>query len=76
MRPVTVDTGGQDDVFPGAIVTWLHRPRGGYGYVCPVEAKVVSNTRRPHARVHIEVTAKDGSKVIRTVQAKHLRWSA
>lgn len=74
MRPVTVDTGGPDDVFPGCLVTWLHTPRGGYGYAMPVDAKVISCHRRLSTRVTIEVTTKLGDKVQRCVDAKNLRW--
>lgn len=74
MKPVTVDTGGSDDVFLGALVSWLHTPRGGYGFTMPVDAKVVAFTHRPHTRVRIEVRTKGGETVIRTVDAKNLRW--
>ena len=74
-RPVTVDTGGPDDVFVGALLTWLHTPRGGYGYTMPVDAKVVGHGRRPSTRVTIEVErARTGEKVKRHVQAENLRW--
>lgn len=74
IRAVTVDTGGPDDVFPGCIVTWIHTPRGGYGYTMPVEARVISHSRRPRTKVTIEVTTRSGGKVRRTVDAKNLRW--
>jgi hypothetical protein len=31
---------------PGSRVTWLHQPRGGYGYVIPVPATVKRLTAR------------------------------
>lgn len=71
---VTVDTGGHDDVFPGALVLWLHTPRGGYGYVLPIEAKIVASQRRPRESVTIEVQTRAGQAVLRRVQAKNLRW--
>lgn len=74
MRPITVDTGGPDDVFLGARVVWMHTPRDGYGFSMQVEAEVVAFTLRPGTRVRIRVTRKDGEKVVRTVDAKHLRW--
>jgi len=73
-RPVTVDTGGPDDVFPGASLTWLHMPRGGYGYTIPVDAKVISHSRSPRTFVTIEVTTRRGDKVRRRVDANNLRW--
>lgn len=71
-RHVTVDTGGPDDVFPGAVVTWLHVPRGGYGYVMPVDGKVLSVGR---TKVRIEVKSSHGTKLVRSVMPAHLRWS-
>lgn len=73
-RPVTVDTGGPDDVRPGALLVWLHIPHGGYGYVWPVNAQVVSHGRRPSARVTIEVEKRNGERVRRVVDASNLRW--
>lgn len=29
------------EIQPGQELTWLHEPRGGYGYVIPVNAKVI-----------------------------------
>jgi hypothetical protein len=72
-RLVTLDTGGPDDVYPGCLVTWLHVPRGGYGYVLPVDAKVVWCGRTAKT-VRIEVVTKDGRTVVRTVDPKNLRW--
>lgn len=73
-RPVTVDTGGPDDVFPGALVTWLHVPRGGCGFVTRTPARVISCPRRPSTRVRIEVITRNGCMVTRVVEAKSLRW--
>lgn len=73
-RPTTVDTGELGDVFPGALVTWLHTPRGGYGYTMPVDAKVLSHAKRPGTWVCIEVTTRQGRKVKRRVDIKNLRW--
>lgn len=73
-RPITIDTGGLGDIFPGALVTWLHTPRGGYGYTMPVDAKVISHARRPRTWVRIEVPTRDGRKVERRVDIKNLRW--
>ena len=73
-RRCTIDTGGPDDVFPGASVTWLHEPRGGYGYVYPVDAKVLGHGRRPSTKVRIEVAKRSGEVVARTVDVSNLRW--
>lgn len=73
-RLVTVDTGGPDDAFPGAVVTWLHVPRGGYGYVFPVDAEVTSHGRAPSTRVTIVVATRSGRRVKRSVDAASLRW--
>lgn len=70
MRPVTVDTGGPDDLFAGALVTWLHTPRGGYGHSVPVDAKVIA----VGDRTTIEVADRLGRPVMRTVLARNLRW--
>lgn len=76
MRPVTVDTGGPNDVFRGALMTWLHTPRGGYGYTMPVDAVVVTHARRPKTWVMIEVKRINGTLVKRRVDAAKLRWRA
>lgn len=73
-RPVTVDTGGSDDVFPGCLLTWLHTPRGGYGYTMPVDAKCVAYARSPGTWVRIEVKKTTGELVTRRVQPANLRW--
>ena len=73
-RPVTVDQGSLDDVFPGARVVWLHVPRGGYGFILPVEAEVVSHGGRPSMRVKIQVETRVGKRVNRVVDAENLRW--
>lgn len=69
----TVDTGGTDDVFPGRLMLWMHRPRGGYGYSVPIPAVVVSHAMRPETWVVIEVARRDGSKVKRRVDVASLR---
>lgn len=76
IRPVTVDTGGADDVFKGALLTWLHTPRGGYGYTVPVDAIVLGYGIRPRTWVQIEVAKANGDKVKRRVEAVNLRWRA
>ena len=75
-RPVTVDTGGPDDVFVGALLTWIHTPRGGYGYTMPVDAVCVAHAGRPRTWVKIEVEKTTGEKVKRRVEAAYLRWRA
>jgi hypothetical protein len=71
-RPVTVDTGGPDDIWPGALVTWLHTPSGGYGYTFPIDAKVLAVTSKGFVR--IEVTTKAGNRRTGRVKAANLRW--
>lgn len=61
------------EVFEGALVFWMHVPRGGYGFTLPVEAKVL--TLNPAGtRAKIEVTTKTGRKVQRIVDTENLRW--
>lgn len=71
MRPVTVDTGGPDDIYRGALVVWIHVPRGGYGYQLPIRAKVLLVGRE---KARIEMKKKDGSLVERVVKVDSLRW--
>lgn len=73
-RLVTVDTGESDDVFNGALLTWLYESRGGYGFVVPIDAICVYHSRRPKTWVWIRVMKRIGENVIRRVDAKNLRW--
>ena len=73
MRNVTVDTGGLDDVFLDALVTWLCVPSGGYGFTVRIPARVLNYTRT--GKVTIEVTALSGEKAETTVDARNLRWA-
>lgn len=45
--------------------TWHHKPRGGYGYVIPVPARVISETPR---RVRIAALLRDGGEKIVSVR--------
>ncbi len=54
----------------GERVTWIHTPRGGYGYTWPVEAEIVHVTPK---RVRIRVALLSGEMVERTVRPEHLR---
>ena len=54
---------------PGDLVVWDSRPRGGYGYVYPVNGVVVKIAKR----VLIRVTRKDGTEAERWVSADALR---
>ena len=75
-RLCTYDTGGDRDVYPGALVTWLHVPRGGYGYVLPIDGKVIRVGKYAHGVVALtEVTTKTGRKVQRRVLLENLRWT-
>ena len=73
MRNVTVDTGGLDDVFLDALVTWLCVPSGGYGFTLPIPARVLNYSRT--GKVTIEVTTRTGKKTTTTVDARNLRWA-
>lgn len=53
----------------GQKVIWLHETRGGYGYIWRIPATVV---RIGKSRVTIEVTRRDGSKVLRSVLPEKL----
>lgn len=55
---------------PAAAVTWLSIPRGGYGFVWPVDGTVV---RRTSVRVIIRVTTRTGQQVERAVRPESLR---
>lgn len=57
----------------GYRITWLHQPRGGYGYVIPVDGTVV---RVAGQRVVIRVPLKSGALVDRRVRPENLRLSA
>lgn len=68
MKPVR-----SHEAFIGALVTWLHVPRGGYGYEYPVDATIVGlNLQGDRAR--IEVTTRSGENVLRNVSTDSLRW--
>lgn len=61
------------EAFVGALVTWMHVPRGGFGHTMPVDAKIIALS--PHgARATIEVRTKTGGTVHRSVQTANLRW--
>lgn len=55
---------------PGDSITWLHQPRGGYGYVYPVDGTVVRTFGR---RVVIQVLLRTGALVERRVRSENLR---
>jgi hypothetical protein len=54
----------------GMHVSWIHNPRGGYGFATPVDAIVLKVCPR---RVRIEVLLRDGRHVERTVCPSSLR---
>jgi len=55
---------------PGAPATWIHVPRGGYGYQVPVDATIL----KLHGKTcTIEVTTRAGTKVKRRVSVENLR---
>ena len=58
------------DLSPGMRVSWIHLPRGGYGFPIPVDAVVLRVGPR---RVRIEVALRDGRHVERVVHPDALR---
>jgi hypothetical protein len=54
----------------GEKVIWLHYPRGGYGYCCPITATIAGLTNK---KVKIEVMKKSGEKVFRYVLLDNLK---
>lgn len=69
-----MNTGGPDDLFTHCLVTWMHKPRGGYGFVMPIPAKVESWNLRV---VTIEiVSATTGKTLRRNVAPASLRWGS
>jgi len=63
------------ELFVGALVSWMNKPRGGYGYVVPVDAKVTALSLDGHL-ADIEVRTKGGATVKRRVCSTKLRWRA
>ncbi len=59
-----------DELSPGMAVSWIHVPRGGYGFPVPVDAVVVRVCAR---RVRVEVPLRDGRRVTRLVTPEALR---
>lgn len=57
----------------GDEVTWLHEPRGGYGYVFRIPGIVVGHGR---CRVKIEIAKASGEKVVRHVNEESLRFDS
>ena len=55
---------------PGQRVRWLHTPQGGYGYVIPVDAEVVSIGPK---RIQIQAVTKAGTVAVRWVRPENLR---
>lgn len=59
-----------NDVWPGQQLTWLHVPRGGYGFSWNVDAEVVKVGR---SLVTIRVKKASGEMVERRVKPDSLR---
>ena len=55
---------------PGSLATWLHEPRGGYGFTYPVNAEVLRVTAK---RVLIRVPLKAGGTAERWVTPERLK---
>jgi hypothetical protein len=58
------------ELSPGQRVSWIHVPRGGYGFPIPIDAVVLRVNAR---RVRIEVPLRDGRRVERVVHPDSLR---
>jgi len=57
-------------VKPGDQMAWLHIPRGGYGFVYPVNAEVVKVGAKT---IRIRVAKRDGALVERNVKPESLK---
>lgn len=55
---------------PGDKVTWLYTPRGGYGYVIPVDGVVIKVNR---STVRIKVKNRSCVEVERNVRPENLK---
>jgi hypothetical protein len=62
-----------DQIFIGALVTWLHKPRGGYGYEVRVPAEVRA-IHRTTGRVTIAAALNGGGIKHVVVPLLSLRW--
>lgn len=69
---MTIDTGSETDVFAGRLCTWIHTPRGGYGFSTPVDAEVL-NYSKETGRVTIRVSTASGHPAKRVVAVGNLR---
>ena len=58
------------ELSPGMAVSWIHNPRGGYGFALPVDAVVLKVGVH---KVRIEVALRDGTVVERLVKPDSLR---
>lgn len=59
-----------DELAPGMAVSWIHVPRGGYGFPTPVDAVVMRVCAR---RAWVKVLLRDGRCVPRLVDPENLR---
>ena len=55
---------------PGDQMTWLHIPRGGYGFVYPVNAEIVKVNAKT---IRIRVAKRDGALTERSVKPESLK---
>ena len=60
------------ELFVGQLVSWVHTPRGGYGYSYPVDAKIVMLSL-DGTKTIVEVTTARGATVERLVSCASLR---
>lgn len=58
------------EITPGQQLTWLHRQRGGYNWIQPVDAEVLKVSR---TRVKVLVQRTSGEQVARWVDPANLR---
>lgn len=62
-----------DQLFIGALVTWLHKPRGGYGYTVSIPAEIRA-VHRDTDRATIAAQLKRGGVQHVVVPIRGLRW--
>lgn len=67
------DTVMPHEVFVGALVWWMHVPRGGYGFAMAIPARVTLLSL-DGTRAVIATQRRDGREMRRRVLTKSLRW--
>lgn len=69
---MTTPTLHSHELFVGMLVSWIHTPRGGYGYSYPVDATIVALSLDGTC-ADIEVKTRHGKTVKRRVSYASLR---